>query len=167
MFDIGWSELLVIAVVAIVVIGPKDLPAALRAFGKWTGKMKRMARDFQSQFNEALREAELDDVKKLATDVRREIADATRMDPIADLKKDVARTQSDIAAGLAKPPADPELKQLTPHGGVYKPAPAALEPKAEAPAAAETAAAAPAPPVAAAPPPEPAVAAIVAGDGKA
>ena len=60
MFDIGWTELLVIAVVAIVVIGPKDLPRAMRTVGQWTGKMKRMAREFQGQFNEALREAELD-----------------------------------------------------------------------------------------------------------
>ena len=58
MFEIGWSELLVIAVVAIVVIGPKDLPKAMRAVGGWTAKMKRMAREFQGQFNEALREAE-------------------------------------------------------------------------------------------------------------
>ena len=60
MFDIGWTELLVVAVVAIVVIGPKDLPRAMRIVGQWTGRMKRMARDFQGQFNEALREAELD-----------------------------------------------------------------------------------------------------------
>jgi sec-independent protein translocase protein TatB len=152
MFDIGWSEILVIAVVAIVVIGPKDLPAALRAFGKWTGKMKRMARDFQSQFNEALREAELDDVKKMASDVRREIADATRIDPMADLRKDVAKTQTDIATGLAKP-ADPELKQLAADTGVDEPAPVA-EPKIE-------------PPAAVLPAPEPVVAATAAGDGKA
>ena len=64
MFEIGWTELLVIAVVAIVVIGPKDLPRAMRSVGQWTGKMKRMAREFQGQFNEAIREAELDGVKK-------------------------------------------------------------------------------------------------------
>jgi sec-independent protein translocase protein TatB len=64
MFDIGWSELLVIAVIAIVVVGPKDLPRMLRTFGKTVGKMRRMAADFQRQFNDALREAELDEVKR-------------------------------------------------------------------------------------------------------
>ena len=141
MFDIGWSELLVIAVVAIVVIGPKDLPAALRTFGKWTGKMKRMARDFQSQFNEALREAELDDVKKAVSDVRREIADATRVDPMADLKKDLSKTQGEIASGLAKP-ADPELKQLAADAGADEPAPVAMAEKAETAVAPVAAAAA-------------------------
>lgn len=64
MLDIGWSELLLIAVVAIVVIGPKDLPEALRGFGKMLTKVRRMAGEFQGQFNAALREANLEDVKK-------------------------------------------------------------------------------------------------------
>jgi sec-independent protein translocase protein TatB len=70
MFEVGWSELLVIAVVLIVVVGPKDLPRMLRTFGKATTQMRRMAGDFRRQFDEALREAELDDVR-----------DIGRMDP--------------------------------------------------------------------------------------
>ena len=64
MFDIGWSELLVIGVVALIVIGPKELPSVLRAVGQWTGKIRRMAGEFQNQFQEALREAEMSDLKK-------------------------------------------------------------------------------------------------------
>ena len=64
MFDIGWSELVVIGVVALIVIGPKELPAVLRAIGQWTTKIKRMAGEFQSQFQEAMREAEMADLKK-------------------------------------------------------------------------------------------------------
>jgi len=64
MFDIGWSELLLIAVVAMVVIGPKDLPNALRSLGRTLRGVRRMASDFQSQFNEAMREAELDDLRR-------------------------------------------------------------------------------------------------------
>jgi sec-independent protein translocase protein TatB len=64
MLDIGWSELLLVAVVAIVVIGPKDLPDALRALGRMLTKLRRMAGEFQGQFNAALREANLEDVKK-------------------------------------------------------------------------------------------------------
>src|SRR5262249_48369660 len=64
MFDIGWGEFVVIAVVALIVIGPKELPAVLRAIGQWTTKIRRMASEFQSQFQEALREAEMADLKK-------------------------------------------------------------------------------------------------------
>ncbi len=64
MFDIGWGELLVIGVVALIVIGPKELPGVLRALGQWTGKLRRMASDFQGQFQEAIREAEMTDLKK-------------------------------------------------------------------------------------------------------
>ena len=69
MFDIGWSELLVIAVVALIFIGPKELPAVLRNIGQWTGKIRRMASEFQSQFQEAMREAEMEDLKKHADDL--------------------------------------------------------------------------------------------------
>ncbi len=63
MFDVGWSELLIIAVVLIVVVGPKDLPPMLRAFGKMTARARKVAGEFRAQFDEALREAELDDVR--------------------------------------------------------------------------------------------------------
>ena len=64
MFDIGWSELLVIAVVAIVVVGPKDLPKLMRGFGTYAGKLRRAASDFQRQFEDAMRESEIDEVRK-------------------------------------------------------------------------------------------------------
>ncbi|MFZ2017165.1 MAG: Sec-independent protein translocase protein TatB [Methyloceanibacter sp.] len=72
MFDIGWSELLVIAVVAIVVVGPKDLPRLMRTFGHYAGKLRRAASDFQRQFEEAMRETELEEVKKAIESVRDE-----------------------------------------------------------------------------------------------
>ena len=121
MFDLSWTELLVIAVVAIIVVGPKDLPRALRAIGRWTGKAKRVARDFQSQFNEALREAELDTVKK-------EIESVGKIDPLADMRK----SAREIEAGLkpeaapkspAKPAVDPELAELAADKGTDEPAP--------------------------------------------
>jgi sec-independent protein translocase protein TatB len=95
MFDIGWTELLLIAVVAIVVIGPKDLPRAMRTVGQWTTKMKRMAGDFQRQFNEAVREAELDDVKNQVTKLG-------KLDPMADLKKSLTKADTDLKADLKK-----------------------------------------------------------------
>ena len=70
MFDIGWSELLVIAVVALIAIGPKELPGVLRMIGQWLGKARKMAGEFQGQFNEAMREAEMADLKKSFDEVR-------------------------------------------------------------------------------------------------
>lgn len=109
MLDIGWSELLVIAVVAIVVIGPKDLPRVMRVVGQWTGRMRRVARDFQNQFNEALKEAELDDlkksveeVKKIGADVQKDLAKAD-----SDMRAGMAKTESDVRAGLATSTAEP------------------------------------------------------------
>ena len=64
MFDVGWSELLVIGVVALIAIGPKELPGVLRTVGQWMGKIRRMAAEFQGQFHEAMREIEQADLKK-------------------------------------------------------------------------------------------------------
>ncbi|HEV7258308.1 MAG TPA: Sec-independent protein translocase protein TatB [Bosea sp. (in: a-proteobacteria)] len=69
MFDIAWSEFMLIGAVALVVIGPKDLPKAMRTAGQAIGKIRRMAAEFQGQFNDAMREAELHDLKKQVEDV--------------------------------------------------------------------------------------------------
>jgi sec-independent protein translocase protein TatB len=122
MFDIGWSELLVIAVVAIVVIGPKDLPRVLRSVGRWTGQVKRMARDFQGQFNEALREAELDSVKK-------EVENLGKIDPLSDVRTEMAKTNSEIMTELNKKAPDPAA------AGPPDPAPALAAAPAAEPAA--------------------------------
>ena len=69
MLDISWTEFLLIAIVALVFIGPKELPAVLRAVGQWTRKIRGMAAEFQSQFREAMREAEMGDLKKQVDDI--------------------------------------------------------------------------------------------------
>ena len=79
MLDIGFPELLVIAVVLILVVGPKDLPPMLRAFGKTVKKYRGMATDFKNQFNEALEESELDELRQAASDVK-------NMNPMNKLK---------------------------------------------------------------------------------
>ena len=68
MFD--WNEIVLIGAVALIVIGPKELPAVLRTIGQWTAKIRRMAGEFQSQFQEAMREAEMADLKKQVDEVR-------------------------------------------------------------------------------------------------
>jgi sec-independent protein translocase protein TatB len=70
MFDVGYSELLVIAIVLIVVIGPKDLPKMLRAFGKAMTRFRQVSGDFRKQFDEALKESELGEVKKAIDSAR-------------------------------------------------------------------------------------------------
>ncbi|KAB2956188.1 MAG: twin-arginine translocase subunit TatB, partial [Rhizobiaceae bacterium] len=108
MFDIGWTEMLVIAVVMIVVVGPKDLPKMLRTFGKTTAKLRSMAGDFQKQFNEALKEAELDDVKKSVDTLR-------SLNPANEIKKQLnpfEKAAADVRAGL-----DKALKPSVPAAG--------------------------------------------------
>lgn len=108
MFEVGWTEMLVIAIVMIVVVGPKDLPNMLRTFGRTTSKLRAMAADFQKQFNEALKEAELDDVKKSVDELR-------GLSPVAEIRKQLnpfEQAAADVRAGVdaamkPKPAADP------------------------------------------------------------
>ncbi|UCI23451.1 Sec-independent protein translocase protein TatB [Mesorhizobium sp. B2-8-5] len=108
MFEVGWSELLVIAVVMIVVVGPKDLPNMLRTFGRTAAKLRAMAGDFQKQFNEALKEAELDDVKSSIDSLR-------GLNPLNEVRKQLnpfEQAAADVRAGVdtmmkPKPAADP------------------------------------------------------------
>ncbi|ABD88065.1 Sec-independent protein translocase protein TatB [Rhodopseudomonas palustris] len=89
MFDIGWSELLVIGVVALIAIGPKELPGVLRMVGQWMGKARKMASEFQGQFNEAMREAEMADLKKSFDDIKATANTFSRDNIMTSLQKDV------------------------------------------------------------------------------
>ncbi|KRE13163.1 hypothetical protein ASE66_22200 [Bosea sp. Root483D1] len=104
MFDIAWSEMLLIGGVALVVIGPKDLPGALRAAGQAIGKIRRMASEFQGQFNEAMREAELTDLKKQVEDIGNSVQASTNFDPIEPMK--------DFGAADASKPAGADDKAM-------------------------------------------------------
>ena len=79
MFDIGWSELLVVLVVALVVVGPKDLPRLMRTVGRWVGRARAMADQFRSSFDEMARQSELDELRKELDELRN-----TR--PLAELR---------------------------------------------------------------------------------
>ena len=89
MFDIGWSEFLVIAVVALIAIGPKELPGVLRMVGQWMGKARKMAAEFQGQFQEAMREAEMADLKKSFDEVKEAASGFTGGNLMTSLQKDV------------------------------------------------------------------------------
>jgi sec-independent protein translocase protein TatB len=103
MFDIGWSEFVLIAVVALIAIGPKELPGVLRALGQWMGKARKMAAEFQSQFQEAMREAEMADLKKSFDEVREAASGLTSGNIMTSLQKDV--TDAFKIEDVDKPPA--------------------------------------------------------------
>src|SRR3954471_152655 len=128
MFDIGWSELVVIAVVALIAIGPKELPGVLRMVGQWMGKARKMAAEFQGQFQEAMREAEMADLKKsfdevkeaasgfagnnLMTSLQKDVSDALRVDALdkpaeASTTTTVEATSSEALAISSETPATP------------------------------------------------------------
>lgn len=132
MLEVGWSEILVIAIILIVVVGPKDLPAMMRTFGRVMGRVRTMANEFRSQFDEAMREAELDDVRKGLSEVNKynptnTIRDA--MNPIRQLGQDI---KSDLQKASSIPTAT-KADEGTPvselaSDPIVDPEPAAAEP---------------------------------------
>lgn len=137
MFEVGWSEILVIVIVMIVVVGPKDLPKMLRAFGKATAKFRATAGEFRKQFDEALKEAELDDVREIINDAKsldprndiRKVFDPVRTigEEIRSTLKDATVTAKDNVA--VPDPAAPGATQLQPQ--VMEPLAASAAPAAE------------------------------------
>ena len=104
MFDIGWSELVVIAVVALIAIGPKELPGVLRMVGQWMGKARKMAGEFQGQFQEAMREAEMADLKKSFDEVKDVATGLSPANVMTSLQKDVSDALQ--IGDIDKPAAD-------------------------------------------------------------
>ncbi|MEE1655198.1 Sec-independent protein translocase protein TatB [Microvirga sp. CF3062] len=106
MLDMSWGEIMVIGAVALIVIGPKDLPKALRTVGQMTSKLRRMAAEFQGQFNEAMREAELDEVKKQLQSVNDSVPSLNAsFNPIQTIRDEL---KTSIEAPAATPEKAPE-----------------------------------------------------------
>jgi sec-independent protein translocase protein TatB len=134
MFDISWTEFLLIGVVALIVIGPKELPGVLRTLGQWTRKVRGMAADFQNQFQEAMREAEMADLKKEVDDLAH---DFKNFDPLKGVRDGVEAAGRDIERSLDGAPAQ---KADSPVAGE----PAVTEAQSQPPAAAPQLTSAPA-----------------------
>ena len=100
MFDISWTEFLLIGVVALIVIGPKELPAVMRSLGQWTRKIRSLAADFQNQFHEAMREAEMADLKKQVDDMA---SDVKQYDPLKEVRADVESIGKDLDNSVKAP----------------------------------------------------------------
>ena len=105
MFDITSSKLLILGIVALLVIGPKDLPALLRTIGKYMGIIKRQAAEFRAQFDEAMRESELQELKKSVESIQQE-TEATMREATASVEKQLADARQDVDAAMeeASPP---------------------------------------------------------------
>ena len=138
MFNFGWGELVLIGIVALIAIGPKELPTVLRTIGQALGKVRRMANEFQGQFQEALREADVADLKKHADDMtssfNETVTDFTKYDPLSETQKDLEKGLDLDSLGDTKP-ADTTTAEISADA-----APAELPPPAD-----QTAAAAPLP----------------------
>ncbi|MFG1479022.1 Sec-independent protein translocase protein TatB [Xanthobacter sp. V4C-4] len=131
MFEIGWSELMLIGIVALIVIGPKELPSVLRTVGRTVTKLRRMAGEFQGQFQEALREADIADMRKEISDV----TDTARssfagvgagevFDPLKSIRDEIRAT----VESAGKPKVEP-----APAAGSESPVQSLVPPPAEAP----------------------------------
>jgi sec-independent protein translocase protein TatB len=105
MFDFSWTELLLIGAVALIFIGPKELPGVLRTLGQWMSKIRRMAGDFQNQFHDAMREAELHDLKKEVDEMAAHAAQYSNFDPLADVRKEMEGAQREIESAVVDTPA--------------------------------------------------------------
>ncbi len=102
MFDIGWSEMALVALIALIVIGPKELPKAMRSLAKWTRKARSMAREFQSGVDDMVREADLEDARKAVEsaksfDIGKSVEET--IDPAGNLRAEASGLQ-DEASGL-------------------------------------------------------------------
>jgi len=115
MFDIGWSEMAIIAVVALLVIGPKELPTALRAFAQWSKTARKLAREFQSGMDELVRHADLDDAKKaIATaksSVKQQIEQA--IEPATEVVNEIKSAATDPASKPADAPPVASVPAVT------------------------------------------------------
>jgi sec-independent protein translocase protein TatB len=124
MFDIGWSEIAVIAVVALIAIGPKELPGVLRMVGQWMGKARKMAAEFQGQFQEAMREAEMADLKKSFDEVKEAASGFTSGNLMTSLEKDVSKAldidvlDKPVASATDTPAVEPPVTPTTPEAPI-------------------------------------------------
>jgi sec-independent protein translocase protein TatB len=128
MFDFSWGEIVLIGVVALIFIGPKELPAVLRTAGQWMTRIRRMASEFQGQFQEALREAEMADLKKQVDELSQAARSVTNPASLAFSGENKPAPSAQTAVAPSEPARTTESSQT---------APASEPPSAEIPGAAE------------------------------
>ncbi|MBP2303182.1 Sec-independent protein translocase protein TatB [Azospirillum picis] len=132
MFDIAWSELLVIAVLALVVIGPKDLPKAIYQLGKWVRKARVVAREFQTHIDDMMRETELEELRKEALKTR-DLNIKKMMEDTIDPKGEVGKAFDVGLNGHAGSPPEGDAPQVPAPAAPAASVPPAATPPASAP----------------------------------
>lgn len=124
MFDIGVGELLVILIVAVVVIGPKDLPLAMRTAGRWIGKMRRISAHFRSGIDAMVREAELEDMEKKwkaqNEEIMRRSAALTEAEAGAPVMTGPPPVETPVETPPPAPPPAPSPEPVAPPAKVAK-----------------------------------------------
>ncbi len=103
MFDLTSSKLLILGLVALIVVGPKELPMLLRTIGKYMGMIRRQANEFRAQFDEAMRETELEQLKKDVEGMGRDM-EATVRDAESSVEREVAAANAEVESALNTPP---------------------------------------------------------------
>jgi sec-independent protein translocase protein TatB len=107
MFDITSSKLLLLGIVALLVIGPKDFPALLRTIGKYMGMIRGHAREFRAQFDEAMRESELADLKKNVENIAQE-TEASFRESTRSVEDSLAEARQTIDTSIEAPKVEPD-----------------------------------------------------------
>lgn len=132
MFDFDVGKLLVIGIVALIFIPPKDLPAALRQLGRLVGQARRVAAEFQSQFNEALREAEFSDIKQEFAHLKTAASLDGAMNSISEIAQSVeADKEAEQAIAALETARQPAPESVAAEPAALPPSPAQLEKPAE------------------------------------
>jgi sec-independent protein translocase protein TatB len=132
MFNLDWSELLIIAVIAVLVVGPKELPGMLRTMGRYAGKMRKVAGEFRAQFDQAMREAELDGLQ----DAMRETKSAlSQVNPVGELRKAVNEAEKsvkDVPKAIDTKPIEEKPGPAAVNGAANGAAPSATDTESQA-----------------------------------
>jgi sec-independent protein translocase protein TatB len=134
MFDFDVGKLLLIGVVALIFIPPKDLPEALRMVGRLVGQARRMATEFQGQFHEALREAELTQVRDGLNDLKQKTSMEGAFNRVADMLEAPAAPKTETPAAIPEPPPAPSGLIIVEDQPAPTPEPVAPAPEAPPPA---------------------------------
>ncbi|MDX7950363.1 Sec-independent protein translocase protein TatB [Lichenihabitans sp. Uapishka_5] len=132
MFDIDTSKLLIVAVLALIVIGPKELPRVMRQIGQAVGKLRRMSAEFQGQFMDAIKDAEIEDIRRELKDLEK----TSHFNPVADIQAEVSSLKTTVESAIGS--VDTDAAVVSPASHFDLPAvPEAMLAEAEADAAAE------------------------------
>lgn len=122
MLDLGWSELLVIGIVALIVVGPKDLPRMLRTLGQYAGKARSVAREFQRSMDDAARQADIDELREVKKDLDKDVG---------EVRQAQYKMQRDLSQSFLDKPDKPAKKAAAADGDGAAAAPAAETAPAE------------------------------------